>query len=226
MIPGSLRHPRITPLGSCLTSSGSLAFVLSFYGLPLVDSYVAEPRRSPWVRPTDFTTILSPIRRQLPRISGVVAECRLTRCLRLTALYFRSERSCTYGFHQTLPHGLLGPNLDVESLPVLRHSALASLVSGSLREGPGSGFVLHELTSGLLVMPGAHRVGTPSCPGAPPTEPYLCWSHTALRDNGLSTPLPAGSRPRLSQRQLELPWGYVGQPQSSPPLGHRYEASL
>jgi hypothetical protein len=75
---------------------------------------------------------------------------------RLTALHFRSERPCTYGFHQTLPHGLLGPNLDDESLPVLRHSALASLVSGSLREGPGSGFVRHELTSGLLVMPVAH----------------------------------------------------------------------
>ncbi len=27
-----------------------------------------------------------------------------------------------------------------------------------------------------------HRVGTPSCPGAPLTEPCLCCSHTARRD--------------------------------------------
>ena len=29
---------------------------------------------------------------------------------------------------------------------------------------------------------GRYRVGTAGCPAAPPTEPYLCCSHTALRD--------------------------------------------
>lgn len=48
-------------------------------------------------------------------------------------------------------------------------------------------------------VPGAHRVGTPGCPGAPLTEPDKCCSHPALRDDGLLPPPPVGSRPRLSQ---------------------------
>ncbi len=52
----------------------------------------------------------------------------------------------------------------VESQPVLRNGALASSVSGSLREGPGSGFVRHELTSGLLTMPVAHSQPTGCSP--------------------------------------------------------------
>ena len=66
----------------------------------------------------------------------------------------------------------------VESQPVLRNSALASSVSGSLREGPGSGFALHELTSGLLTMPVAHS----ETPSPPPLRTRPLLALTCLRE--------------------------------------------
>ena len=41
-----------------------------------------------------------------PRKSGFAAGSQLTRCGRLTALRFRSKRSRTYDYHQTVPRGL------------------------------------------------------------------------------------------------------------------------
>jgi hypothetical protein len=75
----------------------------------------------------------------------------------------RSKRSRTYGFHQTSPRGHDGV-ADVVA-PVLRRDALATSVSGSLRQGPGSGLALHARTSDLLVMPVARgRSGFASAP--------------------------------------------------------------
>ncbi len=44
------------------------------------------------------------------------------------------------------------------------------------------------------------RVARGGCPPPALTEPYLCFSHTALRDDGLLPPPPAGSQPLLSQK--------------------------
>src|SRR6185437_91552 len=58
------------------------------------------------------------------------AAGRLTRCRSLTALHLRSTRSRTYGFHQTPPS---------RGTKAVAAGALASSVSGSLRQGPGLG---------------------------------------------------------------------------------------
>ncbi len=82
--------------------------------------------------------IPSPIPPWHQRISGFGAAGHLTHHGSLTALRFRSERSRTYGFHQTPPRGRLSLRT-AQPDPVLRTDALASSVSGSLRQGPRTG---------------------------------------------------------------------------------------
>lgn len=96
-----------------------------------------------------------------------VAAGRLTHHGCLSALRSRSARSLTYGFFQTPPRGSPLP-FESRFALVLQAGALASSVSGSLRQGPGSGLAL---TCAHLRSPGhaSHTSGRrPSRPGRLP----------------------------------------------------------
>ena len=61
---------------------------------------------------------------------------------------------------------------------------------------------------------------------APPTEPYVRFSHTALRDDRLLPPSPAGLRPQYFQRQFNLRRGVDGSPDLTKAVLQCYEPSF
>lgn len=66
---------------------------------------------------------------------------------------------------------------------------------------------LTHLLHSFALTPTPHRgdrVGTAPYGAAPPTEPYLCCSHTALQDDRFSPLPPAGLRPPPSCKQRLL----------------------
>jgi hypothetical protein len=171
------------------TRSSDFCWVIGFRSLVLRPTTCVEPSRSHWVRPTDITTIPSPLRPQLRRISGFVAACRLTRCRRLTALRFRSKRSCTYGFHQTPPRG----NLAHAATRSFRCSGTAPLPPRcrvpSVR-APDQAPEQRPCHLGVGFPPSGPRIRICVYIRSPPVC-WSCQSHRDLRSNHLtSTPPP------------------------------------
>jgi hypothetical protein len=113
------------------------------------------------------------------------------------------------------------------TLPPLRALARKNPVSFR-RSGPFAtlGPPARAGGGGLKSWRGFHRVGKPGSPRAPPTEPYLCCSHTALRMNRLLPRPMAGSRPRGIPIQFELDRGRGYRPQAVKGFPQRNEPPI